>query len=203
MASGIGDGGDSVAERAVLGVERRTEIDFDELYRSYCRDVARWAARLGGPGIEPEDVVHEVFLVAKRRLRRFDANARITTWLFRTTHKTVSSIRRKLRVRNLLARMLLREAPNFTRAVATPLEDLERAQSAVHVYRALDCLGARERQVLVLFEFEGLSTEQIAELMGARVGTIRVWLHRARARFAVAFEKARESEASRGGTEVP
>jgi DNA-directed RNA polymerase specialized sigma24 family protein len=37
--------------------------------------------------------------------------------------------------------------------------------------------------VLVLFEIEGMSTQEIADLVGAQVGTVRVWLFRARARF--------------------
>ena len=44
-------------------------VDVEELYRLHARSVARWAARLGGPGVDVEDVVQEVFLVAKRRLR--------------------------------------------------------------------------------------------------------------------------------------
>ena len=47
----------------------------------------------------------------------------------------------------------------------------------------LDRLPERQRKVLILFELEGLSTQEIATLIGARVGTVRVWLFRARAAF--------------------
>jgi len=47
----------------------------------------------------------------------------------------------------------------------------------------LDRLPERYRRVLILFELEGLSTLEIAALIGARVGTVRVWLYRARAAF--------------------
>jgi len=47
----------------------------------------------------------------------------------------------------------------------------------------LDRLSETQRRVLVLFEIEGLSTEEIAALVGAKVGTVRVWLFRARERF--------------------
>jgi RNA polymerase sigma-70 factor (ECF subfamily) len=184
------EAGDHVVESTALEVEARAEIDFKELYRAHARTVSRWAARLGGPGIEPEDVVHEVFLVAKRRLRQFEGDAKITTWLFRTTQKTVASLRRKQRVRRLLSQMLSRQVLEPEYSVSTPVDDLERAEVARTVYRVLDQLAERERQVLVLFEMEGMSTEQMADMMGAKVATVRVWLHRARARFTILYEAA-------------
>ena len=65
----------------------------------------------------------------------------------------------------------------------TPGEALERDREIRQVYRVLDRLPERQRRVLVLFELDGLSTPEIAELVGAQVGTVRVWLFRARARF--------------------
>ena len=50
----------------------------------------------------------------------------------------------------------------------------------VQVYRCSHC----HREVLVLFEIEELSGEEIAELTGAKIATVWVWLHRARAEFA-------------------
>src|SRR5262249_44087441 len=51
-----------------------------DLYRAHAQTVARWASRLGGPAIDVEDVVQEVFLVVQRRLREFRGEAEITTW---------------------------------------------------------------------------------------------------------------------------
>ena len=56
-------------------------------------------------------------------------------------------------------------------------------QEIARVYRVLDRLPERQRRVLILFELEGMSTAEIAALIGARVGTVRVWLYRARAAF--------------------
>jgi RNA polymerase sigma-70 factor (ECF subfamily) len=65
----------------------------------------------------------------------------------------------------------------------TPAEALEQERAIDEVYRVLDRLSPRHRRVLVLFEIEGMSTQEIADLVGAQVGTVRVWLFRARARF--------------------
>jgi RNA polymerase sigma-70 factor, ECF subfamily len=159
-------------------------VDTDSLYRAHASTVARWAARLGGPWIDPNDVVQEVFLVAQRRLTVFrPEGGRITTWLFRTTEKVVQTARRKQRLRRWLARWSGGPPPGLAEARPGPGEALERWQEVESVYRALDRMPERLRRVLVLFELEEMSTQEIANLTGARIGTVRVWLFRARARF--------------------
>jgi RNA polymerase sigma-70 factor (ECF subfamily) len=167
-------------------------VDVEDLYRAHARTVARWAARLGGPGVDVEDVVQDVFLVAKRRLRTFDSDGhgRVTTWLFRTTANIAAAMRRKQRLARWLARRTDEaEAPGLGAGGATPVEALERRQEAERVYRVLDALPERMRRVLILFEMEGLSTQEIADLTDARVATVRVWLFRARAKFQQRYEE--------------
>ncbi len=161
--------------------------DVASLYRAHAAKVGRWAARLGGPSIEVEDVVQEVFLVAKRRLVSFrpDGGGSITTWLFRTTERIVKAARRKQRLRRLFGVAQADEVAASAADLGGPIpgDELERRQEIAHVYRVLDRLADRQRKVLILFELEGLSTDEIAKLTGARVGTVRVWLFRARAAF--------------------
>jgi RNA polymerase sigma-70 factor (ECF subfamily) len=158
-------------------------VDIAVLYRAHERTVMRWAARLGGPDIDVEDVVQDVFLVAKRRLGSFQGPGNVKTWLFRTTEKIVLAARRKRRLRRWLSRSAEAAAAAMGAPRPTPGEVLERDREIRDVYRVLDRLPKRQRRILVLFELEGLSTQEIADLVGARVGTVRVWLFRARARF--------------------
>jgi RNA polymerase sigma-70 factor, ECF subfamily len=169
-------------------------VDVAVLYRVHERTVMRWAARLGGPGIDVEDVVQEVFLIAKRRLRSFDGPGSVRTWLFRTTEKIVQAARRKHRLRRWLSRSAEPAASGMSAPRPTPAEAVERQQEIGGVYQVLDRLPQRQRQVLVLFELEGLSTQEIAELVGARIGTVRVWLFRARARFLEEHQRLFESD---------
>jgi len=170
--------------------------DVASLYRAHAAKVGRWAARLGGPSIEVDDVVQEVFLVAKRRLVAFrpDGGGSITTWLFRATERIVKAARRKQRLRRLLGGAPIEEAAGAAIAGPIPSDELERRQEIAHVYRVLDQLPERQRKVLILFELEGLSTQEIATLIGARVGTVRVWLYRARAAFLQHHDRITESE---------
>ncbi len=155
---------------------------FDEAYRSHAQDAARWARHLGGYQIDVEDVVQEVFMVVSRRLNSFRGEARFSTWLFEITRKVVANHRRRQRWRfwrtgedEKLARL-----PSPTR---DPLAELERQQAAHLFYRTLDKLPEKYRTVLVLFEIEGLSTHDIAELCHLRWPTVKVRLHRARELF--------------------
>jgi len=166
-------------------------LDVAELYRLHGATVTRWASRLGGPSVDPDDIVQEVFMVAGRRLNQpFEGPGAVTTWLFRATQRVVMSHRRKARLRRLLASLpLLDLGPVLPRVRSTPLESLERGELVSRMHRLLDRLPERQRQVLILFEVEGLTTQEIAQLIGVRVGTVRVWLHRARSRFADLFVK--------------
>ena len=65
----------------------------------------------------------------------------------------------------------------------TPLEQLEKRERRRQFHEALEGLNESQRQVIVLFELEGSSIAEIAQLTGRRPGNVRVLLHRARAAF--------------------
>jgi RNA polymerase sigma-70 factor, ECF subfamily len=159
--------------------------DLAEIYRAYAADVSRWARRLVGPHGDADDVLHEVFLVAHRRLAEFRGEARISTWLYAITVRVVQEHRRKDRWRRWLR--LDRLFPDPPRAPVTPLEAFESRRATEVTYRLLDGLPEAERSALILFELEGLSGEEIAAVTGEPVGTIWVRLHRARRNFRAAY----------------
>jgi RNA polymerase sigma-70 factor (ECF subfamily) len=163
--------------------------DVAELYRLHSATVARWATRLGGPDVDADDVVQDVFLVARRRLPDFQGDGAITTWLYRTTERIVFAARRKARMRRLIARFPFDLAPFVSKPAPLPMEALERADLVSVIHRLLDRLPEQHRKVLILFEIEGLATDEIATMTGTCLATVRVWLHRARTRFAVLFAK--------------
>jgi RNA polymerase sigma factor (sigma-70 family) len=172
-----------VLEAAPAEPDDDATLDVAALYRTHARTVLRWATRLGGPGIDAEDVAQDVFVVAKRRLRRFEGPGQVTTWLFRATEKVVLAARRKQRLRRWLSRASEAATTSMSARQPTPSEALERSRDVAEVYAVLNRLPERQRRVLILFELEGLSTQEIADLVGAKVSTVRVWLFRARAGF--------------------
>ena len=83
-------------------------LTLEEVYRLHARAVARWAERLGGPRVDHEEIVQEVFLIVDCRLAEFRGEAKLTTWLFRITTRVVANHRRRVRRRGLWARLTRR-----------------------------------------------------------------------------------------------
>ena len=152
----------------------------EEVYLKHAADVGRWAARLGGPDIDVDDVVQEVFVIASRQLEAFRGDAKISTWLFCITDRLVRNQRRWWRVRRILTSLTPRHGDTFATREPDPLQELEKRAATEAAYRAIDCLPDKYRRVFILSELEEMSAEQIAQLLDARVETVRVWLHRAR-----------------------
>ncbi len=176
-------------------------VDIAMLFRVHGPTVARWAARLGGPSVEVEDVVQEVFMVASRRLQQFDANARITTWLFRATERVVYAARRKGRLRRRFGLLPSSLTSLFVTALPGPADNLGRQEVTQAIYNILDQLPETQRKALILFQMEGLSTDEIALLLDVKAATVRVWLHRGRARFIQLYEAHWQREASQSAKE--
>jgi RNA polymerase sigma-70 factor, ECF subfamily len=159
-------------------------LELDALYREHAGLVARWTRHLAGPRIDTEDLVHEIFLVVKRRLPEFRGDAKVTTWLYAITARVVRTARRRERLRRWWPRVRQHEIEHLlSPARLTPVEDLERRQSTELVYRILDRMPEKYREVLILFELDEMSGEDIAALCGMKLATVWVRLHRARARF--------------------
>jgi len=158
-------------------------LEFDAVYQAHSQTVARWVARLGGPGVDVEDLTQEVFLLVNRRLSEFRQESRLSTWLFSITAKIVANDRRRRRTRRWWMRFAPRSVEEAVATTETPLEQLEKRERRTQFYQALDALNERQRRALVLFELEELSVAEISILTGLRPGNVRVLLHRARAAF--------------------
>jgi RNA polymerase sigma-70 factor (ECF subfamily) len=156
----------------------------EEVYDRYAPQVERWARRLAGPRIDPEDIMHDIFLVVLRRHHEFRNEAKITTWLFRITVQVVKWRRRNDSLRRRLWGQRGQSVNDTRASVPTPIEEIERRERNLLLYDALDRLPEKYRTVLVLFALEGLPGEEIAALTGTDTNTVWVRLHRARAKLA-------------------
>jgi RNA polymerase sigma-70 factor (ECF subfamily) len=168
---------------------------FQEAYREHAQTAARWARQLGGADMDVEDVVQDVFLVVSRRLASFRGEACFTSWLFEITRKTVANHRRRQRWRFWRSG----NEVSLTRVhsqLPDPAAELERRQTIAFFYRALDRVPEKYRTLLVLYEIEGLSTQEIADLRELNLSTVKVRLLRARERFIKCYQHLRKREKS-------
>ena len=173
-----------------LAIERVLQGDtesFRLLVERYERPVARMIRNLTGDAHHCEDLAQDVFLTAFAKLRTFDpACSRFSTWLLTITrNKSINHLKKK-RPR-AIAEMPVRLDET------TPLETLTHREAFAALERALAALPRRQHRAFVLAEFEGLPYEQIAQIEGVRVGTIKSRVSRARARLS---ETLRRNEAN-------
>jgi len=168
---------------------RETTLDPDSLYRMHVHQVSRWAARLGGPALDLEDTVHEVFAIACARLHSFRGDSTLATWLFGITDKVVRHRRHKERWWRWLSGSANETAGHIPAPGPDPSKAAEQIETAKNVYGVLDLLAEGDRRILILFELEELSAYEVGVLLGITPANARLRLHRARARFLRIYDR--------------
>ncbi|MTV37769.1 RNA polymerase sigma factor RpoE [Duganella radicis] len=172
-----------------LLVERVRDGDkqaFDLLVAKYQRRLMRLLSRIVHDPAEAEDVVQETFIKAYRALRHFRGDSAFYTWLYRIGINTA---------KNFLATQG-RRTPTSTdtdteqaegfydgehlRDINTPESMLASKQIAQTVNAAMDALPVDLRTAIALREIEGLSYEEISDIMACPIGTVRSRIFRAR-----------------------
>ena len=186
-----------MGSRQVHDATGTVALDIETAFRLRRGDLERWAARLGGPLIDAEDVAQEVMMVAHARLPEFSHEAQLTTWLFRTTQNIAARHRRRERMRRWFCGMPLDYAAELLSPGPSALDEMERREAAADVYSALDRLAEKYRSVVILFEIEGLSGEEIASLMGVNLATVWVHLHRGRQKLKAHYRELLEKRGER------
>jgi RNA polymerase sigma-70 factor, ECF subfamily len=175
--------------------ERRRR--FDALFATYSSDIVAYCGWRAGSASDAQDAVADVFLTAWRRLDELPEGDAARVWLYATARRVIANQRRSNRRRTALHDRLAREA-----ASAAHDRPTTREESLVH--DALELLAPRDREILLLSEWEGLSAAEIASVLGCLTVTARGRLHRARRRFRVAFENVRDRDARRAAaTRLP
>jgi RNA polymerase sigma-70 factor, ECF subfamily len=168
----------------VPAIVRPVQSPVEAIYHEHGATVTRWVLRLGGPRFDAEDAVQEVFAIVTERVSEFRGEAKLTTWLYGITENVVSEQRRRARVRRWFSSKTAEMGEEVKAPGPLAPEAMEQIQATQRLYRALDRMREPYRSTLILFELEELSGEEISELKRAKIGTIWVWLHRARAQLA-------------------
>jgi RNA polymerase sigma-70 factor (ECF subfamily) len=159
--------------KAVL--EGNTE-SFRLLVQRYQKPIIRMIANLVNDRHICEDVAQDVFLAAYKKLPSFDpARSSFSTWLFTIArNKSINAMKK----RRIPSAGNPPENPDFFE----PVETLIRNELFVKLDQALNSLNPGHRRALVLAEFENLPYEQIAQIEGVRIGTIKSRINRAKHR---------------------
>lgn len=168
----------------------------DDVRRLYVANAAglRLALqRLGGPGVDVDDLVQEVFVVALRKSSDLARAESPVAWLYGVATKVAATRRRTATWKRWLGLDAAGELAN----AESPARTLEQKQASQLVQRALEVLSSAKRDVFVMFELQGLSGEETARALDIPLKTVWTRLFYARREFAAEVQRLESQEASR------
>lgn len=175
---------DEVGQRLVERWRHGDQTAFTDLFRTYRRLVYGVLYHLLGGDPDLEDVVQTTFVEVFRSIERFEGRSRLSSWIARIAlHVGYHHLRHRRR----------RPSSDGTQAAdldipdasfgADPHAAAERSQASARVYAVLEGLAERKRTVLILNDLEGVPQEEIAEIVGTSLATVRTRLFYARKDF--------------------
>ena len=164
----------------------------EALMERYAARVYRLAHGITNNGADAEEVVQDVFLTIFRKIHTFEGRAALGSWIYRITTNAALIKRRGKRteVEVSLDSQLPAFLPDGHRAgdmafvladwSQTPEADVLSGETRRILSQAIDALPDQYRAVLVLRDIEGLSNEEVAEIVSESVAAVKSRLHRAR-----------------------
>ncbi|MHC4343628.1 MAG: RNA polymerase sigma factor [Planctomycetota bacterium] len=147
---------------------------FRDLVHRYERPVVRMIRNITEDGQYCEDIAQDVFLTAYRKLASFDpARSRFSTWLFTIArNKSLNAMKKK-------RPLGMAELPEGIES-NDPCDSFAEKEFFERLDKELQALPARQRRAFVMAEFEKLSYQQIAQIEGVRLGTVKSRISRAK-----------------------
>jgi RNA polymerase sigma-70 factor (ECF subfamily) len=173
----------------VARLQANEDAAYDELVRTYSPSFFHVAYRMLGDGAEASDAVQEIFLKIFRNIDGFKGEAALKTWMFKIAFSEILNRLRWWKRRGRFATMSLDDQPNgngtgpghsVASASPTPEQILQSKEQEFAIQQALGKLSKDHRSIVVLRDIEGFSYNEIADVLGVSVGTVKSRLARAR-----------------------
>jgi RNA polymerase sigma-70 factor, ECF subfamily len=156
---------------------------FEELVRRYQRPISAYVYRMVGNYESALDLTQEIFIKVYNSLRRYRAEFKFSTWIYKIAHNAaVDHLRRNTtREQSLVAS---HEGDSFDLPIEsphlTPEQESERRERTTEIESVVRALPANYRELIILRHSQDLSYEEIVEVTGLPLGTVKNRLFRAR-----------------------
>lgn len=183
------------ADRELVDRARQGDVRaFEMLVVKYRRRIERLIGRMVRDSDLVQDVAQETFIRAYRAMPQFRGDSAFYTWLYRIAVNTAKKALVELKRDPLVTESARggRDEDDETSRVENELSDGETPEAvlaskeiAATVNAAIDALSDDLRQAVTLREIEGLSYEEIADVMNCPIGTVRSRIFRAREAIAI------------------
>ena len=159
---------------------------FEALVLEHQNKVYSLALRMVGNEEDARDMAQEAFIRAFNSLTGFRGDSKFSVWLYRLTSNICIDFLRSRAKRRTVSMTMTDDDGEETGELEipddtwSPTEQLDRTLTRESVRRGLDSLSAPYREILVLREIEGLSYDEIGEVLGIEAGTVKSRIFRAR-----------------------
>jgi RNA polymerase sigma-70 factor, ECF subfamily len=157
-----------------------------QVFDEHARYVIRTLRHFGIKEADVEDVAQEVFVTVHRKLPEFEGRSKLRTWLYAICLRVASDHRRRAHV----VRERVTDSPPIDTGERTGAEPDTHLESRAFVQQLLDVLDDDKRAVLVLYEIEGLTMREVAEVVGCPLQTAYSRLHAARELLRTEWERS-------------
>ena len=159
------------------------EASFEELVRRYQRPIAAYVYRMVGDYDSALDLTQEVFIKVYNSLARYRSEFKFSTWIYKIAHNAAIDHLRRHAVREQALTCSVdgerREVVIESRRL-TPEQESERKERRSEIESVVQLLQASYRELIVLRHSHDLSYDEIAEVTGLPLGTVKNRLFRAR-----------------------
>jgi RNA polymerase sigma-70 factor (ECF subfamily) len=165
---------------------------FEAVYDRYFSFVWCTARRMGIPEAQLDDVCQDVFVAIHRQLPSFKGNSAVKTWVFGFVFNVVQMHHRTLRRKSVAHRAKgeLVDPDTLIDINGRAQDDFVRRRQAVSALEsALESLDEETRAMFILWEFEGMRAQEIAEAMNTPVSTVYARVRTAKRQFSRAIRR--------------
>jgi len=176
----------AVDQKLVEKAQRGDKKAFGMLVEKYQRRLNRLLSRMVRDQSEIEDIVQDSFIKAYRAINNFRGDSAFYTWLYRIGINTAKNHLVKLGKRpKAMNEVEIEEIENFEdapdlRSHETPESSMMSREIVASVNQTIEALPNELKEAISLREMDGLSYEEIADLMNCPIGTVRSRIFRAR-----------------------
>lgn len=182
-------------QKLIDGLKRGDSRYYDELYREYVEKIGGIARSYLGVD-DVEDVIQEVFIKVYKNIKKFRGESSLSTWVYRITVNVCKDMLGKKHRRREILTSFGEEDDDEKNTIREPADELQPSDelmkmlSAEEISKAIDSLSKEDKLLINLREIEGMSYEQISEIMDKPVGTVKSRLHYARERLKGILEES-------------
>jgi len=169
----------------ILAGDEQRYAQLVDLYKSYAFTIA---FKVTENKADAEEVAQDAFIKAYHYLKGFKRGARFSTWLYRIVFNTAISHKRK-------NKQIFQSIDGTFNHSEESEHTLEKDDKQVYINKALNRLNEADRLSIQLFYLKEFSLEEVADMMGQKMNTTKVRIHRARQRLADELKNILQKEA--------